>query len=119
MYGVYIKKAQGYGYKMERVFTIEKIDGAEIAQGLKENGFEPIPGRNAYAQTREITRGEYTYKVNGPEIPVDAMYIGVEMPYKNYKDNYTSCETEKDSYNKKEKTIVVFINVLTGDFSRI
>lgn len=33
----------------------------------------------------------------------------VEMSYREYKENYSECKTKRDSYNKEEKTIVVYV----------
>ena len=33
----------------------------------------------------------------------------VEMSYREYKENYSNCNTKKDSYDKKTKTIIVFV----------
>ena len=35
----------------------------------------------------------------------------VEMSYSEYKTNYSDCNTKKDSYNKKTKTIIVYVPV--------
>jgi hypothetical protein len=39
----------------------------------------------------------------------------VEMPYKDYKNNYADCKTKKDSYNKDEKTIIVYVPAKTEE----
>lgn len=36
----------------------------------------------------------------------------VEMSYAEYKNSYSDCKTKKDSYNKKTKTIVVYVPVV-------
>ena len=33
----------------------------------------------------------------------------VEMSYREYKENYGECKTERGSYNKETKTIVVYV----------
>mgnify|MGYP001771141093 CR=1 FL=1 len=33
----------------------------------------------------------------------------VEMKYYEYKKNYAGCKTKADSYNRREKTIVVYV----------
>ena len=33
----------------------------------------------------------------------------IEMPYREYKEKYSECKTERGSYNKETKTIVVYV----------
>ena len=33
----------------------------------------------------------------------------VEMPYSEYKNNYSNCKTKANSYNKASKTIIVYV----------
>jgi hypothetical protein len=34
----------------------------------------------------------------------------ITMKYSEYKNNFSSCKTKPDSYNREDKTIVVYIN---------
>lgn len=58
---------------------------------LEESGICP----ECYAAAREAEKAEGCKEV--------------EMSYSEYKNNYAECDTKKDSYDKKTKTIIVYV----------
>lgn len=43
----------------------------------------------------------------------------VEMSYREYKENYSECKTKADSYDKKEKTIIVYVPEETEEIGKV
>lgn len=60
---------------------------------LEESGICP----ECYAAAREAEKAEGCKEV--------------EMSYSEYKNNYAECDTKKDSYDKKTKTIIVYVPI--------
>lgn len=60
---------------------------------FEENGLCP----ECYAAAREVEKA------------VDCKEV--EMKYSEYKNNYAECDTKKDSYDKKTKTIIVYVPI--------
>lgn len=90
--------AKGYKGYFDLGFEIEELTPEAFEKGL-ENSKWHIDPENEY----RIVDNDLTY------CNIADIYFEKEMHYGEYKKNYSSCATKKNSYNSATKTIVVYL----------
>lgn len=95
------------GSKIVEMFQIAEMTPEAFEKGMTEAGWQ----YDNYDMIRETTR---TF-ANGAElketerVSLSNICIETEMKYSEYKANYSGCKTKKDSYDKENKTIIVYV----------
>ena len=95
------------GSRVVEMFQIEEMTPEAFEKGRENAGWQ----YDNYDMIRETTR---TF-ANGAEsketerVSLSNICIETEMKYSEYRTNYSGCKTKKDSYDKANKTIAVYV----------
>lgn len=83
----------------------------DVTYACGHEGVEDITGTNVNGerekQVKWIEENRVCYDCYMAEQMAD--YDEVEMHYGEYKENYSDCKTKKGSYDKSDKTIIVYV----------
>ena len=83
----------------------------DVTYACGHEGVEDITGTNVNGEREKkvkwIEENRVCYDCYIAEQMAD--YDEVEMHYGEYKENYPNCKTKKGSYNKSDKTIIVYV----------
>lgn len=101
-------KVVAVGSTVFEMFDITEATAEAFEAGMKESGWEY--NMDHAAMERKIDRKieKYSY-TETQRVGITNVCIETEMSYRDYKNNYSSCQTKKNSYNKETKTITVYV----------
>lgn len=98
------------GSKIVEMFQIKEYTAEAFEKGMTEAGWKyDDNGTDMILETVRTFENGYELKEVEKRVALYNVCIETEMKYSEYKTNYSGCRTKKDSYDKTNKTIVVYV----------
>lgn len=95
------------GSKVVEMFQIEEMTSEAFEKGRENAGWK-YEGNDMIRETiRTFANGAESKETE--RVSLSNICIETEMKYSEYKANYSGCKTKKDSYDKANKTITVYV----------
>ena len=96
------------GSKVAEMFQIEECTAEAFAKGMKEAGWTYENSDMIHTTVRKFENGYEMTEID-KRVSLGNICIETEMKYSEYKSSYSGCHTKKNSYDKANKTIIVYV----------